>query len=54
VPLADTVAVIKGHREYCIGNYRSLLTYLTILEEYRVEVQLLTGIECQLAKPELH
>jgi len=50
VPLTDTVAVIKGHREYYVGNYRSLLTYFTILEEYRVKVQLLTGVECQLAK----
>jgi len=52
VPLTDTVAVIKGHKEFYVGNYRSLLTYLAILEEYRVEVQMLTGIKCQLAKPE--
>ena len=52
VPLAVIVAVIKGHREYYVGNYRLLLTYLIILEEYHVEVQLLTGIKCQLAQPE--
>jgi len=52
VLLADTVTVIESHSKYNVGNYRSLLTYLTILEEYRVEVLMLTGIECQLAKPE--
>ena len=52
IPMEDVVPLSRGNRDYFQGNYRAIVLYLTTVEEYRTEIENLTGINVQMAKPE--
>ena len=50
--MEDVVPLSRGNRDYFQGNYRAIVLYLTTVEAYRTEIENLTGINVQTAKPE--
>jgi hypothetical protein len=52
VQMEDVVTNSRISRDYYVKNYRAILGYLYILEEFREQTERYTGIACNFPKPE--